>query len=335
MATASVRDRTKELCRRRRARGEDPRDARPRVVARGRVPLGPLVAPVNPPSTTGTNVGVLRMASRIVDTASTARARNSNASRSSPSAAACSTTPRARSPSSAVIKQDITALNTAIAELQNRARRASASSANKRRGPRLLTVVDTLKSRLMGATKSFKEVLTVRQENVKSQNARRQMFSNNAGPGGRGARPNPFARGAAGPGGSAISRAIAQDGMSGGLGGGGNLQGGRAGGGLLPHAHRRRWGAGLATGGQQQEPVLARQSGSAASARSEALQNVERTITELGGIFQQLATMVAEQGEIGGAHRRKRREVRRGVDSAQTQSRKYLNSISSNRDGSS
>ena len=42
----------------------------------------------------------------------------------------------------------------------------------------------------MGATKSFKEVLTVRQENVKSQNARRQMFSNNAGPGGRGgARP--------------------------------------------------------------------------------------------------------------------------------------------------
>ena len=30
--------------------------------------------------------------------------------------------------------------------------------------------------------------------------------------------------------------------------------------------------------------------------RTEALQNVERTITELGGIFQQLATMVAEQG---------------------------------------
>jgi hypothetical protein len=34
------------------------------------------------------------------------------------------------------------------------------------------------------------------------------------------------------------------------------------------------------------------------SSRAEALQNVERTITELGGIFQQLATMVAEQGEL-------------------------------------
>lgn len=32
--------------------------------------------------------------------------------------------------------------------------------------------------------------------------------------------------------------------------------------------------------------------------RAEALQNVESTIVELSGIFQQLATMVAEQGEL-------------------------------------
>ena len=67
------------------------------------------------------------------------------------------------------------------------------------------------------------------------------------------------------------------------------------------------------------------------SARSEALQNVERTITELGGIFQQLATMVAEQGEMAVRIDENVERSVANVDSAQTQLLKYLNSISSNR----
>ena len=77
---------------------------------------------------------------------------------------------------SAVIKSDIQALNTAIAELQNHAARDR--GATKRGSDHSVTVVDTLKTRLMGATKSFKEVLTMRQENVKAQGERRKMFSN-------------------------------------------------------------------------------------------------------------------------------------------------------------
>ena len=34
------------------------------------------------------------------------------------------------------------------------------------------------------------------------------------------------------------------------------------------------------------------------SSRGEAVQNIERTITELQGIFSQLANLVAEQGEL-------------------------------------
>tara|TARA_B100000482_G_scaffold16202_1_gene10992 strand:- start:558 stop:851 length:294 start_codon:yes stop_codon:yes gene_type:complete len=67
------------------------------------------------------------------------------------------------------------------------------------------------------------------------------------------------------------------------------------------------------------------------SARSEALQNVERTITELGGIFQQLATMVSEQGELAVRIDENVNESVANVDNAQTQLLKYMNSISSNR----
>ena len=67
------------------------------------------------------------------------------------------------------------------------------------------------------------------------------------------------------------------------------------------------------------------------SARSEALQNVEQTITELGGIFQQLATMVAEQGEMAIRIDENVERSVADVDNAQTQMLKYLNSISSNR----
>ena len=64
-----------------------------------------------------------------------------------------------------VIKQDITALNAAISDLQclcdsrnenvNRTKHSSEHST---------TVVDTLKSRLMNTTKEFKDVLTLRTE---------------------------------------------------------------------------------------------------------------------------------------------------------------------------
>jgi hypothetical protein len=119
----------------------------------------------------------------------------------------------------------MTALNTAIAELQTHAARHGAS---KQGMDHSVTVVDTLKSRLMGATKSFKETLVMRQENVKNQAARRGMFSNQASAGP--ARPNPFAR-ADGGGGGSFPR-LAAGGMGAGAAGGGGGGGGAGGGSL-------------------------------------------------------------------------------------------------------
>ena len=260
---------------------------------------------------------------------------------------------------SAVIKQDITALNTAIAELQNRAARmrdASARGANasggeeasKQGAEHTATVVDTLKNRLMGATKSFKEVLTTRQERVKSQQDRRKMFSSaavterprfSAGPlgsggDGAGGRPNPFARTSRGPGGTFPRLAAPVGGGgegSGGAGAAGGFGGSNRFGGSTGAA-RYAGGATDFSGGQQSaQHLVANPQDQYLSARSEALQNVEQTITELGGIFQQLATMVAEQGEMAIRIDENVERSVADVDNAQTQMLKYLNSISSNR----
>ena len=236
---------------------------------------------------------------------------------------------------SAVIKSDITALNTAIAELQNHAARVSST---KQGTDHSVTVVDTLKTRLMGATKSFKEVLTMRQENVKSQNDRRKMFSNES-VSSKVNRPNPFARqrdGSLATGGASANFPRLNDSGMGGPntsvtfgGGGGFLQPGN--------------NSGMATGGgfdghitgnnnnQMQSQMLLQNQDSYMSSRSEALQNVERTITELGGIFQQLSTMVAEQGEMAIRIDENVEQSVANVDNAQTQLLKYLNSVSSNR----
>ena len=231
---------------------------------------------------------------------------------------------------SAVIKQDITALNSALAELQTH---ASHTQETKQGQDHSVTVVDTLKSRLMGATKSFKEVLTQRQEVVKEQNERRARYGG-AGVGAN--RPNAFRRADFGKGSGAFPRATHQtDGMGPGdassavarfqpPGSRGSLQGGG-----LPTHHGG--GGGFATGDQTQGQLLAQGQDQYLSARSEALQNVERTITELGGIFQQLATMVSEQGELAVRIDENVNESVANVDNAQTQLLKYMNSISSNR----
>ena len=231
---------------------------------------------------------------------------------------------------SAVIKQDITALNSALAELQTH---ASHTQETKQGQDHSVTVVDTLKSRLMGATKSFKEVLTQRQEVVKEQNERRARYGG-AGVGAN--RPNAFRRADFGKGSGAFPRATHQtDGMGPGdassavarfqpPGSRGSLQGGG-----LPTHHGG--GGGFATGDQTQGQLLVQGQDQYLSARSEALQNVERTITELGGIFQQLATMVSEQGELAVRIDENVNESVANVDNAQTQLLKYMNSISSNR----
>eukprot|EP00241_Pyramimonas_parkeae_P012485 CAMPEP_0114249646 /NCGR_PEP_ID=MMETSP0058-20121206/14261_1 /TAXON_ID=36894 /ORGANISM="Pyramimonas parkeae, CCMP726" /LENGTH=298 /DNA_ID=CAMNT_0001363221 /DNA_START=187 /DNA_END=1080 /DNA_ORIENTATION=- len=192
-----------------------------------------------------------------------------------------------------IIKQDISTLNGAITELQNFSHQAgSGYSNNKQNVEHSSTVVNNLKSRLMNATKEFKEVLTIRTENLKAHDNRRGLFSKEPRPGSGGSGHKPLF------GASAGKEAHSPSGASGALG-----------------------------GSQQMAMVQP----NVQQSRAQALQNVESTIAELGGIFQQLATMVAEQGEMAIRIDENLDETLSNVDLAQTHLLKYLNRISSNR----
>ncbi|KAL5710381.1 syntaxin protein [Ranunculus cassubicifolius] len=65
--------------------------------------------------------------------------------------------------------------------------------------------------------------------------------------------------------------------------------------------------------------------------RASALQNVESTISELGGIFTQLATMVAQQGELAIRIDDHMDESLSNVEGARDALLKNLSKISSNR----
>jgi syntaxin 5 len=74
-----------------------------------------------------------------------------------------------------VVKQDIQALNSAIAELQQLS--AARGDANRQSADHSHTVVDSLRSRLKDATAEFKDVLTLRTENLKVHKERKQQYS--------------------------------------------------------------------------------------------------------------------------------------------------------------
>jgi len=65
--------------------------------------------------------------------------------------------------------------------------------------------------------------------------------------------------------------------------------------------------------------------------RNEAVLSIERTIGELQGIFQQLANLVAEQGELIERIDHNVDNTVVNVDRAQNELLKYLSSVSSNR----
>lgn len=65
--------------------------------------------------------------------------------------------------------------------------------------------------------------------------------------------------------------------------------------------------------------------------RNVALQGIEATINELGTIYQQLATMVSEQGETVQRIDMNIENMHYNIERGQSELAKYLRSISSNR----
>ncbi|CAN0900808.1 SYP32 [Linum grandiflorum] len=204
----------------------------------------------------------------------------------------------------ALIKQDITALNSAVVDLQLLCNSQNESgNISTDTTTHSTTVVDNLKNRLMSATKEFKEVLTMRTENLKVHENRRQLFSATSSKDA----VNPFVRQR-----PLASRSTAN----------------------ASTAPPPPWANGSTTSSQlfpgrksdvESQPLLQQQQqqmvpiqDSYMQSRAEALHNVESTIHELGNIFTQLATMNMD-------------DTLSNVEGAQGQLVRYLNSISSNR----
>ncbi|KAL6776969.1 SYP3 [Auxenochlorella protothecoides x Auxenochlorella symbiontica] len=209
---------------------------------------------------------------------------------------------------SSLVKADIQSLSAGIAEL-------AAMSAGPSAGPSRQaadhshTVVDSLRSRLKDATKEFKDVLTLRTDSLRVHADRRSLFSAEAEP-----RFGP-------PLGAQASFLPTQS----------------------RHPLVQRRNAGLENGHhppgdapavppQAQTQLLAvAPQDTYLDSRAGALRQVESTITELGGIFQQLAHLVAEQGEVALRIDENVDDTLANVDAGQAQLLKYYDTISSNR----
>ena len=207
-----------------------------------------------------------------------------------------------------IIKQDIQVLNSAIAELQRISARGREE--NKQTHDHSNTVVDSLRTRLRDATQEFKEVLTVRTDNLKHHKERRQLFSSTAD----------------GDAAADMVPLLMRHRSS-----GNTQQAQQQGGASMSQPPPPPSFLQQANAQQQQQLTLAAPQDTYLSSRAEALRNVETTIVELGTIFNKLSEMVAQQGEMAIRIDENVDDTLANVTNAQAQLLKYLNTISSNR----
>ncbi|XP_042484566.1 syntaxin-31 isoform X2 [Macadamia integrifolia] len=225
----------------------------------------------------------------------------------------------------ALIKDDITALNIAVSDLQTLQNlEIDDGNYSKDRVVHGTTVCDDLKNKLMATTKQFQDVLTARTENVKAHENRKQIFSTNA------SRENPFLQknntktvtepppwsNKSNPSSVLPPLAVPSSGLQ-----NGNQLRRRLATDSTPSQHMEA--------SMLQEVIPRRENYT--QSRALALQNVESTISELSGIFTHLATMVAHQGELAIRIDDNMEESLVNVEGAHSALLKHLNRISSNR----
>lgn len=199
-----------------------------------------------------------------------------------------------------VIKQDIAVLNGKLGDLQ-RLRDAARRSANKQAVDHSQNVVESLKGRLGATAQGFQKVLKMRTDSLAAQQDRRSHFMNTSA--------------AAAP---AFDRSVALDLGQGSLGASANNAG------YDEPPPQQQGQGGMA---------LMRRPGETSyqEARADAVRQVESTIVELGQIFNQLATMVSEQGEMVQRIDANVEDTVVNMEAGQNQLRIYYNSIAGNR----
>ncbi|KAI7867547.1 putative syntaxin [Spinellus fusiger] len=204
-----------------------------------------------------------------------------------------------------IIKQDIAKLNKQIAMLKDYTKHQK--HASKQASEHTSNVVVALQSKLADTSMSFKDVLEIRTENMKITKDKRDQFL--------------F---------SATDKAGAPP-----LADSPLLKPRRRPNATVNYAEEQETtlslGIPMLTQQQQQEQMMVLEQDRYIDHRSSAIESIESTIAELGGIFQQLATMVAEQRETVQRIDQNTDDIEMHVMGAQRELLKYYTNISSNR----
>jgi syntaxin 5 len=203
------------------------------------------------------------------------------------------------------IKQDMGNLNRQIAQLQQYMKDTHGVK-SKNSQTHSNSVVFVLQSKLATMSNDFKQVLEARTQNLKEQKTRRDNFSRNTVASSLTATP-PIVNGRP----SVLLRDEQR-----------TTNGGDA---VIDMGSD-----GMYNSSMKQLQVIDETDTYLAN-RSEAMQNIEQTIIELGDIFTQLATMVQQQEEL--VHRIDANvdEATHHIEGAHTELLKYLRSVTSNR----
>ncbi|XP_017783733.1 PREDICTED: syntaxin-5 [Nicrophorus vespilloides] len=200
-----------------------------------------------------------------------------------------------------IIKGDLSSLNHQIAQLQELSKRQRQSASGKHLQSHSSCVVLALQSKLATMSTDFKQILEVRTENLKHQKNRRDQFShgnvNSSLP------PSVVGNNQ----GSVLMQEQDQVSI--------NLESTA----LVPQRT------------QMQAALMYDETDNYLQNRAETMQNIESTIVELGGIFQQLAHMVKEQEEMVDRIDTNVQDAELNIEAAHAQILKYFQSVTSNR----
>ncbi|XP_015185827.1 PREDICTED: syntaxin-5 [Polistes dominula] len=201
-----------------------------------------------------------------------------------------------------IIKTDLKSLNHQIGKLQDMGkmqRESFSSSQGNHIASHSSSIVMALQSKLANMSNHFKSVLEVRSENMREEQTRRQQFSQGS-----------------------VSTMLPPSVVS-----------GKQGSLLLQEQESNSVAIDLepAMGQLSMQRILQDDTDSYVQSRAETMQNIESTIVELGGIFQQLAHMVKEQEEMVERIDSNIEDTELNVEAAHSEILKYFQSVTNNR----
>ncbi|ORZ03524.1 t-SNARE [Syncephalastrum racemosum] len=221
-----------------------------------------------------------------------------------------------------IIKQDIAKLNKQIAMLQDYTKGQKHPS--KQANEHTSNVVVSLQSKLADTSMNFKDVLEIRTENMKISKDKRDQFLFSAA-------EQPAEGSSFGVGSPLLKSRRRGNAENNGAASPPPNQTYRP---ELENESTLSLGIPMITPEQQQqqqEQMAVAEQDRYIEHRSTAIESIESTIAELGGIFQQLATMVAEQREQVQRIDQNTDDIEMNVMGAQRELLKYYTNISSNR----